>query len=60
MAWKFGKYDIKVTCGNCGKECVVRIKRGITVVEATKSSVLICDNCGCFIDAKEYKTQWLE
>ena len=60
MAWKFGRYRINVKCGNCGKDCVVNIKRGVTVSEAIKSKSIGCDNCGCEIQPTEYKTAWLK
>lgn len=60
MAFKFGKYEIYVKCENCGKGCSVRIKRGTSVAEAIQDKGLSCDNCGCEIEPKEYKTKWLE
>ena len=57
---KLGKYEIRIVCENCGKECIVRIKKGVSVPEAIKAKILACDNCGCLIEPKEYKTQWLE
>ena len=51
---KFGRYDILVTCENCGKPCTVRIKRGVTIAQAVREKTITCDNCGCGI------TKWME
>jgi len=57
---KFGSYTISVVCENCGKECAVRIKKGVSVTEAIQLKALHCDNCYVLIEPKEYKTKWLE
>lgn len=53
-------YDIKISCENCGKDCLLRVKKGITVMEFAKDKRAKCNNCGCVIEFKEYKTKWLE
>lgn len=53
-------YEAGMTCENCGKRCVIRIKKGVSVTEAVKNKEIKCENCRCIIIPKEYTTQWLK
>lgn len=53
-------YEIGVDCKNCGKKCRIKIKKGVSVVEAIKDKSIRCENCKCIITPKEYTTQWLK
>jgi len=53
-------YEIKVKCDNCGKDCVIKIKKGVAVGDAIKMSSIKCTNCGVILNPKEYSTQWLK
>jgi len=60
MGWLGRNYTINIVCDNCGKDCVIKIRKGISVQEAVKFKQIKCDNCGVIIDAKEYRTEWLQ
>lgn len=53
-------YEVGMICKNCGKKCVIRIKKGTTVGEAVKAKEIKCNNCGCILAPSEYTTQWLK
>lgn len=57
---KMWYYYIKVKCTNCGKECDIKIKKGVSVAEAITNETIKCDNCGCLIKPNEYSTTWLK
>jgi hypothetical protein len=53
-------YEVGMNCDNCGKKCSIRIKKGVTVVDAVKNKEIKCENCKCIIVPKEYTTQYLK
>lgn len=53
-------YTINVTCENCGKPCQIRIKKGVTIIDAVKNKEMKCENCKCIIMPKTYTTQWIK
>lgn len=53
-------YAVNMRCSNCGKDCELKIKKGITVKEASMNKKITCDNCGCLIESFEYTTKWIK
>lgn len=56
---KYFKYEINLTCPNCGCPNKTQIPRGTKVVEFVKEGKCKCDNCGVVFYPKEYSTKWL-
>jgi len=53
-------YEVGMSCENCGKKCVIKIKKGTSVTQAVKNKEITCENCKVVIIPKEYTTQWLK
>ena len=53
-------YTIKITCPNCGKVSNVKIKNGMSVIEAVDKGKIKCSNCMCKVTPEEYETEWIK
>lgn len=54
------KYELRLTCSNCGFKNKLNVKKGITIKDYLKSEDCKCKNCGCLVNAKEYFTPYLK
>ena len=53
-------YEAGMLCDNCGKKCMIKIKKGTPVSVAIKNKEIKCDNCKVIITPEEYTTQWIK
>ena len=60
MNFNFGKYFIWVDCENCGSKVKIGVPKGTTVKDFAEMRKAKCNNCGCTIEFKEFKTEWLK
>lgn len=60
MAIRWGRYNVKMKCANCGFLNDTRIPKGTAVTDFVKTGSFKCDNCGCFGSPEEYETKWIK
>jgi len=60
MEIRWGKYEVKVKCTNCGYPSPVKVPKGMSVAEFIEMDKCKCQNCGCVIKPQEYETKWLK